>query len=215
MIAAGTAVAVVLLGGCARDAEPAVEVDAVWRAQIDQVLASGVLTDEERRILEDYWVSDAEYAQLREPIPGCLAERGFRSEVRGDEIEIWADPDVWGGHDLDHPEVDAALTAAERECMDRLFPVEAFYWDMRNNPEGWDYHEALVRCAERVGLDEARGMTGEEIEAAMREDRSFASECRIDPWAVAQGSPPPEGDWEDTSDVVIELTDDMMHEVGR
>ena len=209
----GLAAVVVLLGGCARDAGPEVAVNAAWKAQIDQVLADEDLSEEERRILEDYWVSDAEYAQVREPIPGCLAERGFLMEDQGTQIEIRADPELWDGRDLDDPEVDAALTAAEAACMDGMAYVESFYWDMRNNPEGWDYHEALVRCVERLGLTEGLGMSGEELDAAMREDDSFIAECRWDPWAVAQGEAPPDVDVSGDG-TVLELTDDGLIEVG-
>ncbi len=196
VIAAGLALAFVLLGGCARDAEPEVEVPAVWRAQIDQALAGPDLSEIEREILEDYWVTDAELARVHEPIPGCMAEHGFKTEMQPTQIEVWADTDVWGGRDLDDPEVEAALTVAEGACMNHLMYVESFYSDMRSNPEGWDYREALVRCVERLGLVEARGMSGAELEAATLEDDTFITECRGDPWSVAQGSPPPEGEQE-------------------
>lgn len=194
LIAVGLTVAVVVLGGCARDAEPEVQVPAAWRAQIDQALAGPGLTETDREILEDYWVTDAEYARVREPIPGCMAERGFETDMQPTQIEVWADTDFWGGRDLDDPEVEAALTAAENACMTQVMYVESFYWDMRSNPEGWDYGEALVRCVERLGLEEARGMSGAELEAATLEDDAFITECRGDPWSVAQGSPPPQGE---------------------
>lgn len=211
----GLAAVVVLLGGCARGAEPEVEVNAAWKSQIDQALADDDLSDQERRILEDYWVTDAEYAQVREPIPGCLAERGFLMEDQGTQIEIWADPEFWDGRDGADPEVSAALTAAEDACLNQTVYVEYFYWDMRSNPEGWDFYEALVRCVERLGLEEGLGMSGQELEAAMREDDAFIADCRWDPWAVARGEEPPDVGDRDGDDTVLELTDDGLIEVGK
>lgn len=167
------------------------EIADAWRVQIDREVEAGFLSEFERDVLADYWVTDEEYARAREPIPGCMAERGFEAILHPDGgIDVGADPQFWGGRDLADPAVEAAMDMAMNECQAGLMGVEAYYWDMRSNPEAWDFWEALVRCAERFGLTEGAGMSTEELKVAVLESEEFLAECRFDPWSLAQGREP-------------------------
>lgn len=198
-VTAGALTVVVLaLAGCSAGAPGTVdvvpEVAEAWRVQIDQDLARGHYGEFEREVLADYWVTDEEYARAREPIPGCMAERGFDAKLRPEGgLEFAADPAYWGELDLGDPEVEAAGDAAFEECEGNRGWIEMYYWDMRANPEAWDFWEALIRCAERHGLSEAIGMSTEEIRLALEQSDDFLPECRADPWALAQGLEPIRG----------------------
>ncbi len=167
------------------------EIADMWRARIDQQVDSGALSDFERDALADYWVTDEEYAQAREQMPACMAERGFIADLHPEGgVSIAVDPAFWGDATAEDPEVDAAMNAAVIECQDGTAYVEAYYWDMRSNPQGWDFWEALAACAERLGLSEGVGMSTEELKVATEESEEFLAECRSDPWSLAQGREP-------------------------
>jgi len=171
--------------------EDAPEISDAWRARIDQNVASGELSEQEREVLEDYWVTDEEYARSRESLPGCMAERGFTSVLSPQGgFSVTADPAFWKNLTLEDPEVEAAMDAAINQCQAGFTWIESYYWDMRSNPQAWDYWEALTGCAERLGLSEGAGMSTEELKVATLESEDFLAECRSDPWSLAQGREP-------------------------
>lgn len=198
-IAAGAVV--LTLTGCSGSSpdgpDGAPEIADSYRAQIDQLMAGDELSDLARDALEDYWVTDEEYARAREPIVGCLAERGFSAFLTSDGgVDLGADTSFWNGRDLSDPEVDAASTTAMNECQAESMWVEVYYWDMRKNPQNWDYWEALQQCSERLQLPEGMGMSTEELKVASLESEDFLAECKQDPWSLAQGREP-EGGYEE------------------
>ncbi len=177
--------------------EGAPEIADSYRAAIDQLLAGDELSDLARDALEDYWVTDEEYAQAREPIPDCLAERGFDAFLTPNGgVDLGADTSFWNGRDLSDPEVSDAADAAMNECQADTMWIESYYWDMRKNPQNWDYWEALQQCAERLQIPEGMGMSTEELKVASLESEDFLAECKQDPWSLAQGREP-EGGYED------------------
>lgn len=199
--------ALVVTACSAQPAADGPEVAEAWRVQIDRDLARGHLGELAREVLADYWVTDEEYARARAPIPGCLAERGFIATLPPDGgLEVAADPTHWGDRDLEDPEVAAAGEAAIEACENGSEWIGMYYWDMRSNPEAWDYWEALARCAERLGLTEAAGMATEEIRVAVESSDDFLRECRWDPWSLAHGRPPVGGgDQGDSVPITVEM----------
>jgi hypothetical protein len=188
---------ILVLTGCTRTpSAPAESVPAVadaYRAQIDQLLAGDELGDQQRAVLADYWVTDEEYAQARDPVPACMAERGFDATLLADGgVDVAADDAFWDGRDLGDQEVSDAADDAMNECQQPLMWIESLYWDMRNNPQNWDYWEAMQLCAQRLGLPEG-DLSTEELKAASLESDDFLSECRSDPWSLAQGREPAGG----------------------
>jgi hypothetical protein len=171
------------LGGCS-SGEPEREVPQLYRDQIDQMFAAGYLTEYEQGVLEDYWVTDEEYAQTREIVRACMEERDYVVILEETQISVYPRP---GGPAEGGEVMDAALM----ECEDGVIRnIESMYGDMRANPEGWDWHEAMVRCAELFELDEGRGLSQEEMWAGMDESEAFLWPCRMDPWLLART-----GDW--------------------
>jgi len=162
----------------------------MWRARIEQATAAGYLSEFERRVLADYWVTDEEYAQSRAHIPECMEAAGFNSVIDNSRgtVATSAIPGFWDGVPQD--EVEHEMTAALQACEDGFSEVELYYWDMRSNPQGWDFWEALTACAERLGLSEGVGMSTEELKVATLESEEFLAECRSDPWSLAQGREP-------------------------
>lgn len=192
---ASALLALVAVAGCSTPpsglAEEVPEIADAWRARVDQNVASGQLSELEQDALADYWVTDEEYARARESLPVCMAERGFTAVLQPQGgFSTTADPEYWDGRDLNDPEVDAASSRAVNECQAGFAWIEAYYWDMRSNPQGWDYWEALTACAERLGLSEGVGMSTEELKVATQESEEFLAECRSDPWSLAQGREP-------------------------
>ena len=195
-----TAAMMTLAAGCSRPApeppEGAPEIADSYRAEIDQLMAGDELSDLARDALEDYWVTDEEFARAREPIVGCLAERGFSAFLTAEGVDLAADPSFWDGRDLSDPEVDAASTVAMNECQAESDWIQYYYGTMRKNPQNWDYWEALQQCAERLQLPEGMGMSTEELKVASLESEDFLAECKQDPWSLAQGREP-EGGYEE------------------
>lgn len=172
-------------------AEDVPEVADMWRARIDQEAAAGSFGDLEREVLADYWGTDEEYARARERIPSCMAERGFTATLHQQGgFSVTADPAVWGSRAADDAAIEAALDEALNECQEDMDSIEVYYLDMRSNPQGWDFWEALAACAERLGLSEGVGMSTEELKVATLESEEFLAECRSDPWTLAQGREP-------------------------
>lgn len=172
--------------GCSGgEAVPEREVPQLFRDEIDQMFAAGYLTEYEQGVLEDYWVTDEEYAEARETVRACMEERDYVVILEERQITVYPRP---GGSAGSGDVMDAALM----ECEDGVIRhIEGMYNQMRDNPEGWSAHEAWTRCIERFELDEGRGLSMEEIWAGIEEDELFLWPCRYNPWELAL-----HGDWE-------------------
>ncbi|WP_157557264.1 hypothetical protein [Isoptericola dokdonensis] len=175
---------VVLPSGCTAQTERAgAEVPELWRAQIDQVLATDDpdVTVEHRAILEDYAVSDAEYQGLRQELSDCLTDHG---------IEHTMDPAGGGLETADLPgDAEGSQTMElSTACMDGTTgPVESIYLGMRENPEGLGQGEALRRCLDDADATEYAGVSEDELErlittAELKPTTAEAQLCTMDPF---------------------------------
>lgn len=179
--------ALIVIAGCT-SAAPVTqhEVSDRHRAWVDEKLA-GDLTDFERKVLEDYWVTDEEYAQARDMFRACVEDEGFEVILEDGQTTVFpkAGAAFWSQFDSE----EAALTAQDAvvdECsIGTTMFVEAAYSETRENPEGWSWYEAMVACAEALGLTEGRGLSEDEMMEAIADD-DFLIECRSDPWRIAQ-----------------------------
>jgi hypothetical protein len=173
------------IGGCSGEPEPEREISQVFRDRIDQMFAAGYLTEYEQGVLEDYWVTDEEYAQAREVVRACMEERDYVVVLEETQISVYPRP---GGPAEGGQPMDDALMVCEQGVM---WNIEPIYRDMRDNPEGWDWYEATIECMERFEVTEGRDLTREEMLERQGEDEDFPWPCRWNPWALAL-----EGDWE-------------------
>src|SRR5690606_21391081 len=94
----------VLLAGCGDEPRlgapsEAPEVADMWRARIEQAAAAGYLSEFERSVLADYWVTDEEYAHSRAHIPECMETAGFNSVIDNSRgtVATSAIPGFWDG----------------------------------------------------------------------------------------------------------------------
>ena len=164
------------------------EVADANRAWIDGILA-GEVSDFEREVLADYWVTDEEYARARETVRSCMEDRGYAVILGEGQMSVYprsGSAAVRGTAEETLSAQDEALA----ECEAGFLPnVEAAYSGLRHNPEGWSWYEAIQACIERLGLeelDEGRGMPEDEMLARLESDDAFLWRCRTDPWTVAR-----------------------------
>lgn len=181
---------VVLLAGCSGEgAQPGADVADVYRIEIDRILA-GDPSDLEREVLADCHVSDAEYRQAQEGFQKCIEQAGYGVDVFF--------PDT-GGYDLSQP---AAFVAAfdSQEAADAAFQefidncaagtldyIEWLFHDMRDNPRGLTYLEALRECFEANDVPDGAGLSDAEFEELVFSDQFQPSTpegqaCEIDPF---------------------------------
>jgi len=165
--------------------EPVPEIADANRAWIDGILA-GEVSDFEREVLADYWVSDEEYARARETVRSCMEDRGYEVILGERQMSVYPRPDSPAARGT----AEDSLAAQDQALADReagvLPNVEAVHYDLRANPEGWSWYEAMQACIERLGLDEGVGLSEDEMMARADADDAFLWKCRTDPWTVAR-----------------------------
>lgn len=161
-------------------------VPAARRAQVDQLLAGDDVPAPQREALEDYVVTDLEFQQARDALRQCLEPFEFNVTLRDD-----------GGMGIEYPteylaKFDSDLEAADagealiHECeLAHSAFVEMVYNGQRDNPDGLTFVEAVRACIDRLGLEEGRDLTDDELQDRLESDESFLPECRLDPWGVA------------------------------
>lgn len=156
----------------------------MFRDQIDQMVAAGNLSEHEQRVLEDYWVTDEEYAQTREMVRACMEERDY--VVILEDRQLIAYPRPGGSAEVE------ALDGVLAECEQGVvLTIEPLYREMRDNPHGWTLLETWHACMERFDVEEGWGLTEEEMVERMSEDEGFLWPCRWAPLELALS-----GDWE-------------------
>jgi hypothetical protein len=197
LAAAGLSIAA-CAGGAPRSVPP--DVPEVYIQQIDQILANDDVSESQRRVLEDYAVSDAEYGAARESFRSCVEPHGIDVELQDGQVTYTPT----SRYTAQFGSLDEALAAADRvveECdAEHLLFVAMMYTSLRENPGGLSFIEAVRACMDRLGLNEGRDLSDDELQARLDADEAFLFECRVDPWTVAREgrlpyevSPPPGG----------------------
>lgn len=176
------------LPGCA-SGDPSSEradVPAARRAQVDQLLASDDVPGPQREALEDYVVTDREFQQARDALRQCLEPYEFNVTLRDDGgMDVEYPPEYLAKFDSDLEAADAGeVLIHECEVAHSAF-VEMVYNGQRDNPDGLTFVEAVRACIDRLGLEEGRDLTDDELQDRLQADESFLPECRLDPWSVA------------------------------
>lgn len=184
-----------VLGGCGGAADPphpdVSGVADVYVEQIDTLLA-GNASDLERAVLSDYRVTDEEHEQAQLAFRECVVatEPGLVVQfTAGGGFDIQGSPAFWKSAENKEAGVEA-IDRAVRACgPGTLQNIDAFYGDMRTNPEGLTFTEALRGCLEASGLADAAGLSDAELEE-MVQAGTFepsgpeAEACMADPWGA-------------------------------
>lgn len=134
----GTFALVALLAGCSASQEGR---GNPFRADFDQAMAKA--SDFQRSILEDYEITDAEYADARNEFKKCLEDAGFDVALheQGTRME-----------GIDDGQEEAADTALARCMNESLVEVEPLYLEVLENPQNEDRMVLMTDCLKRSGL---------------------------------------------------------------
>jgi hypothetical protein len=165
----GTLALVALLAGCATSQEG---LGNPFRADFDQAMAKA--SDYQRSILEDYEITDAEYADARDEFKRCLEDAGFDVTLheQGTRME--------GIEEGQEEAADAALV----RCMDEsLVEVEPLYLEVLENPQNEDRMVLMTDCLKRSGLlaeDVSTNDYATDPDIVSHTDPRY-TECGIDP----------------------------------
>jgi len=144
----------------------------------------------ERRILEDYYVSDAELQEARSALAACLNNHGVQVIFQPDDSRAFI---AELGTPLaalvaeDEEQGFAALSSIASTCeRETIGMVEFFHRNMRDNPEGLTTAEMRRRCLERYGLPDGLGLSDDQFNewlssADFRPSSAQAMLCITDP----------------------------------
>lgn len=146
----------------------------VWAAEFDRYLA-GSLNDFERGVLEDYRITDAEYAAAREGFRQCAEDAGYEVNLLGEGFSIEAGPALRAS--LTDAEQNAGAEAVVVECEPGWTDkVGYLYENLRHNADATTGLEDVRACFERHGLpgadledDELQRLIAELVEGSSRE----------------------------------------------
>ena len=168
-------------GGSAPDARASLP--AVYAEQFDRHLA-GSLTDLEREILEDYRITDAEYATVREGFRRCAEDAGYVVELGSEGFSVAASPALRESLSEDEQAdgMDAVVAACEPGWTEK---VGMLYEQMRHDPDPTDPLDDIRDCLRRHDLPGA-DLSDDELHARVAElDASGTDEvtaaCMADP----------------------------------
>lgn len=197
-----------MLAGCAGEPEAVPEVAEIHRLEIEAILAEDP-SDFERRVLEDFRITDAEMREAQELFRECFEAQGFVVEFPdlgiGGMTTSPASKDFWAQFDSSEQALaaqDRAIDQCESGTTRRIEPA---YLGIRENPEGWTYVEAARACMEMRGIAGSEGLSDDELLERLHYDNEFLLEtpdgqaCLIEPFKAAADPeyqlPNPITDW--------------------
>lgn len=160
------------------------EIPAMWAAEIDRYLA-GDLTELERGILEDYRVTDEEYAQVREEFRLCAEEAGYEVSYGATQWEIGPGPEL--ASQLSPDEEAARMDEVVTTCSEgTTAKVGMLYEVMQANPEGLTRLEEYRTCLEGRGATDLAALDDEALQKVLEEQvarptATDAGACLFDP----------------------------------
>lgn len=162
-------------------------VSAAQVADIEQFLATDDLNDVQRAALEDFWVSDEEFQHARDQYRACMEPHGLEVSFDDTGTLITASKEYIEQYASEAQAMEAQDDVDFACMVEHLHPVEFFYHDQRDNPEGWTWVQTVRACMDRLGLEEGRDLSDDELLERIEQDEEFLPECRLDPGAVARG----------------------------
>ena len=170
------------VAGCTSTAqEPSLDVPQYHRDMVDQVLTEPGVSDFVRKVLSDYRVTDAEYAEARERFKQCMADEGwdvgFPSDNGGYSVVT-----LPGSHGADEQDTFSVLRCGPGT----LDGIDAIYVDMRDNPAGLTPAEMLRNCYQERGIPDGAGLSLDAFEELVLSpdylpSSAEAMQCRVDP----------------------------------
>lgn len=171
MALAGPVMLLGALSGCSSESETTS--DSPWAAEFDQAMQDA-RTDLQREILEDYVVTDAEYAELQSLQKQCIEGLGLEVSVLDT-----------GGFSVIGELTEQQWTDVDECDYTTVYPVEHLFWGTRNNPENRDQGELVKGCLRSHGIDVA-DIPDSEIELAAFDglidgDQTVIEQCLFDP----------------------------------
>lgn len=166
---------------------------ASLRERLEYTRSSTPLTELQREVLEDGWVTDAEWAEMTDLFMSCLAERDIVGVVGTVDLRIGVDTSTQDKFIAKYGDLDSAFRVidpiVDRCSHESIGVIGPFYFEARNNPDGLDLLELTRVCMMRVGLTEYANISDDEIDRLF-DDATFAFEnpqgyeCLISPSAT-------------------------------
>lgn len=191
-----------ILAGCSGDSESIQQssLHPVYEQQLTSFLQTMNLTDLDRAILEDRWISDEEWNELVNLYMTCMANHGLEGSVGSTQLShgtTLASQDTYAAKfpDEDPLEVAERLGYIEIDCAaDNIAKLGHFYFEPRTNPEAVDFVEATRRCLVKHGqADHAALLDGVDFETYHEAVDMFDFTNPDVGWCVETKS---YGDWE-------------------
>ena len=145
------ALAVAGIAGCT-DSQPApsVTIAPMWKNMIDQVLADPNSSDFEKQALSDYVITDAEYAEARDLLAQCMADKGRIVTNNSD-----------GGYVVQGDGSSNDFIACETGTTGNIEPI---YLGMRENPQGLSHAQLVRACFEAHDVPDGEGLSDDQFE---------------------------------------------------
>jgi len=175
-------------------------VSDLHRGFIQELRQRPGLSDLQRQVIEDYWITDAELAAIQQVFLDCVyqghpeieitfeAGGGYTVRSRG----------VFVSNEIDF---EASMEKEDKivtECqLAHLTWIPWLFYDMRANPDGLTEDEAILHCFRSKGLQEGDSLTVDTLQDTIHEEWmldgwvNFPSEeheaCWLDPFGAVVG----------------------------
>lgn len=162
----------VILSSCSAQEAPTdrPELSPFLKSQFDMYLNTN-LTEKQREILSDYWVTDEEWIDISSDFHACMEPTGIEGSLRDDQFG-------YGLSTAHQEKVDAELNrdsekvfAQFDEDMKVVFecayktadPIGLLYFEARSNPDGLEVQQVILRCFQENGITDLDEIPESEI----------------------------------------------------
>jgi hypothetical protein len=143
---------------CANDhPTPTTSLAPMWRQMIATELAKSDLPESQRKILEDYQITDAEYHEAWQAFAQCMIDRGWDVTLSDS-----------GGYTVQSKSVDAN----DPEAMDRdnaqcqflaIGDIDGIYLGIQTNPHGLTHAQMIRQCYQNNGVTDGQDLTDDQF----------------------------------------------------
>lgn len=151
------AIALVLAAaGCSSGNDTTPDINPNWKQLIDDYVNYEAVTDKQRQILADYWVSDEELNEIHDDYLTCMANLGFiNTEVYDDDMAALSYrsgelPHLWKQVEegkISEDQYSQQLDELSDQCMVETWNmITTFYTGMRHSPDLIDTTALTLEC---------------------------------------------------------------------
>jgi len=191
---AGRSVILVLVGhivtGCGVASAPQhPNLPALYQVEVRSALADPSVSSFQKQILEDYWVTDAEYQEATQKYTECMLDAGWSARYRDDSSLVTEvgpapggpyDNGKWDGNDASSSSSGGDDTACRQDIVLKV------YWGMKSNPEGLSQGQLVRKCFEANDIAEGSDLTNDQFESLVKSPVYVAQSdqaqlCVLDP----------------------------------